>query len=517
MTTAAEMTAAVTRTCHGEAPRVVIVGSGFGGFAAARVLADRPRKRTGVHVTLVDQHNHHVFTPFLYQVATALLEPSGAARPVRALIGGLPNVEFRLAQVTGINFRLHRLESDRGPIGYDYLILAAGAVNDCQAGVAAHSFGLGDLGAAAVLRNHILSCFEAATWATDPAEQARQLTFVVAGGGPSGVEFAAALSVLVAEKARWDYPTISGLEPSIILIEGAQTLLPSFTSDLQDKAARTLRTKGVRVETGVPVIDADADGLALEDGRRIETATLVWAAGVRANSLAACLPATGSRGRIIVGPTLQVDRHPEVFVVGDIAEIPGQAGALPMLAQVALQSGRHAARSVLALSKGRTATTFRYRDFGTMLVFGRGDAVVQIGRVHLSGLSGGLAWLGIHLAQPTGLRIKASVLLNGVSGVVFANRPARLIIAPTPPDAPEPKSHRPGPTSVPPVRADLPSVNVANADRFGRVAALAWWSQDYPGRRAQTKEDTADQRRQKRFRRWRQALTGDKSKTPEDY
>jgi NADH dehydrogenase len=487
------MAAPLTRNRHGGSPRVVIVGSGFGGLAAVRVLGDRPRKRTGVQVTLVDRHNHHVFTPFLYQVATAILEPSSAARPVRALIRGLPNVEFRLAQVTGINFSLHRLESDRGPIGYDYLIVAAGAVNDSRhhAGVAAHSFGLGDLGAAEELRNHILSCFEAATWATDPAERARQLTFAVVGGGSSGVEFAAALSVLVAEMMRCDYPTILNLKPSIIVIERAKALLPSFTPDLQDKATRTLRTKGVRVETGVPVVDADADGLSLEDGRRIETATAVWAAGVRANSLAACFPATGSRGRIIVRPALQIDRHPEVFVVGDIAEIPGQEGALPMLAQVAVQSGRHAARSVLALSKGGTATTFRYRDFGTMSVLGRGDAVAQIGRVHLSGLSGWLAWLGVHLARTTGLQIKASVLLNCVSGFVCANCHSRLIAGPTTPNAREREAHPPGPksatarVSVPPVRADLPSVNVANAGRFGRVAALAWWSQDYPGRRLQ--------------------------------
>lgn len=209
--------------------------------------------------------------------------------------------------------------------------------------------------------------------------------------------------------------------------------------------------------------------------------------------------------------------------MGDIAQIPGQEGALPMLAQVAVQSGRHAARSVLALSKGRTATAFRYRDFGTMSVLGRGDAVAQIGRVHLNGLPGWLAWLGVHLGRTTGLQIKALVPLNWLSGSVFGACPARLITGPTPPYVPEPEAHRPRPesategVSIPPVRADLPSVNVANADRFGRVAALAWWSQDYPGHRAQPKEDTADQKRRKRFRRWRHALTGDKSKTPEDY
>jgi NADH dehydrogenase len=321
---------AVTGTYREGPRRVVIVGSGFAGMAAAKALADRPRKPTRIQVTLVDRHNHRVFTPFLYQVATALLEPSGAARPVRALIRRLSNVEFRLAEVTGINFSLHRVESKRGPIGYDYLILAAGAVNDSHhhAGAAAPCLGLSDLEAAEGLRNHILPCFEAAVSATDSAERTRQLTFAVVGGGPTGVEFAAALSVLVAKIMRRDYPAISNLEPSIIVIEGARAPLGSFAPDLQERASLALRSSGVLVKPAVLVVDADEHGLAPEDGRRIETATVVWAAGVRANPLAGCFPATGSRGRVIVGPTLQVERHSEVFVVGDIAG-PGGKRARP--------------------------------------------------------------------------------------------------------------------------------------------------------------------------------------------
>ncbi len=416
-------------------PHVVVVGAGFAGLTAAKALADRPHRPAGVRVTLVDRRDYHTFTPFLYQVATALLEPSGAAHPVRALIRGLSNVEFRLAEVSGVDFALRRVESDRGPIGYDYLIVAAGAVNDYfhNADIATHSFKLNDLDAAQALRNQILSCFEAAIWAADPTERSRQLTFAVVGGGPTGVEFSAALSILVSEMVGRDFPTISAGEPSIVLIEGSKAPLSSFAPDLQDKAGVALAARGVRVESSALVVDADDEGVTLKDGRRIEAATVVWAAGVRASSLAGCFPATGSHGRVIVGHSLQVERHPEVFVVGDAAEIPGRRGSLPMLVQVAIQSGRRAAASVLALSEGSPTTTFAYRDLGTMAVLGRGDAVAQIGRLHLSGVPGWLAWLGLHIARTNGLQTKATVLLNWVSGFVFADRPVRLITGPAPP------------------------------------------------------------------------------------
>ena len=521
MTTSGDLTATPAAARRAETSRVVIVGAGFAGLAAAKALADRHGQSSGVHVTLVDRHDYHVFTPFLYQVATALLEPTGAAQPIRALIRGLRNVEFRLTEVSGVNFSLQQVESDRGPIGYDYLILAAGAVTDFfhNPDVAAHSFGLKDLGAAQGLKNQILSCFEAASWTTDPRERARQLTFAVVGGGPTGVEFSAALSLLVAQMVGRDFRTISSHECTIFLIEGSTSPLTSFAPDLQDKACRALRTRGIRIESDALVVHVDEHGLVLKGGRRIAAATVVWAAGVRANPLAGCFPAAGSHGRVIVGPTLQVERNPEVFVVGDTAEIPGRQGTLPMLSPVAIQSGRHAARSVLALSQGRLATTFRYHDLGTMAVLGRGDAVAQIGGVHLSGLPGWLAWLGVHIARTSGLQVKATVALSWVSGFVFADRPIRLITGPTLPQAAVPEIHRPVVEPVnpsvpaPPRRADLPSVNVANADRWGRVAALAWWSQDYPGRRAKPEKKTVSEIRRNRLIRWRHKLTGDKAST----
>ena len=518
MTTPVEMTAPKTRPAQ-SAVRVVVVGAGFAGLAAAKALAGRNGQPSRVEVTLVDQNNYHVFTPLLYQVATALLEPTGAARPVRPLIRGLRDVKFRLAQVNEFNFRLHRVESDHGSIDYDYLIVATGAVNDDfqSADFATKTFSLNHLDAAQELRSHILSCFEAAVWVTDSVESSRLLTFAVVGGGPTGVEFSAALSVLVHEMVARDFAVISGSEPRVVLIEGSTAVLTSFAPDLQDKAMQALQARGVRIESAALAAEVDKDGLVLKDGRRIESATVVWAAGVRANPLADCFPATGSRGRVIVGPTLQVERHPEVFVVGDCAEIPGRSGALPMLAQVAIQSGRHAARSVLALSSGGTVSTFHYRDLGTMAVLGRGDAVAQIGRVHLSGLSGWLAWLAVHLARANSWQTKATVMLDWVSGLVFTDRPVRLITRPTVQATSSETGARPPDARAEPVgavafaKADLPSVNVANTHRWGRVAALAWWSQDYPGLRPKPTRQKGIAALRGRALRLRHVLTGDKS------
>ncbi|MGH8994860.1 MAG: NAD(P)/FAD-dependent oxidoreductase [Acidimicrobiales bacterium] len=504
--------------------RVVIVGAGFAGLAAAKALADRPWHRADVHVTVVDQRNHHTFTPFLYQVATALLEPTGAAHPVRSLIRKLHNVEFRLGKVTSINVTRHQVDTDRGPVGYDYLILAGGAVNNYfgNTDISEHSLGLNTLGEALALRNHILSCFEAAAWATDPGARARLLTFAVVGGGPTGVEFSAALAVLVAEMVTHDYPHIGADDPRIVLIEASPAPLTAFAADLQEAAANALRAKGVQVESNAKVADVDEGGLSLDGGRRIETATVVWAAGVRANPLADTLPATGSHGRVIIGPTLQVERHPEVFVVGDMAEIPAKAGPLPMLAQVAIQSGRHAARQILDLEAGRKPAPFRYRDLGTMAALGRGDAVAQVGRLHLTGLEGWLAWLGLHIVRTVGLQAKTTVVLDWASGFLFADRPVRLITGPDhdPREVPT-KLVGPDPATaqVPMARAkvDLPSVNVANANRWGRVAALAWWGQAYPGLQKEPKVPHGLTAVRQRAEKLRHEVTGDKSQTEDNY
>jgi NADH dehydrogenase len=506
-------------------PRVVIVGAGFAGLAAARALADKPWHRALVDVTVLDSRNHHLFTPFLYQVATALLEPSATARPVRDLVRKLRNVEFRLARVTGLNLTLRRVETDHGPVPYDYLILAAGAVNDYSGntGIASRSLGLNDLSEAQALRDHMLGCFEAASWATgDPARRARLLTFAVVGGGPTGVEFSAALAALVKELTGRDFPGVGAAEPRITLIEASAEPFGSYAAGLRKAAAAGLRARGVEVRSGTRVTDADADGLTMAGGGRIEAATVVWAAGVRASALAGALPVTGSHGRVVVGPALQVARHPEIFVAGDMAQIPGRDGPLPMLAQVAIQSGRHAARSVLALCAGGKARRFRYRDPGTMATVGRGDAVAQIGQLHLTGLPGWLAWLGAHIARTAGPGARATVILGWVSGFVFGARPARII---TGPGQPARTGHELAGTAAgpardpsPPARAGLPSVNVGNANGYGRIAALSWWTQDLPGRKPPPGPPPGTLKKiRARVTRLRHEAFGIKSQTTDNY
>lgn len=508
---------------HGRV-RVVVVGAGFGGLAAAKALAGRPWHRAAVDVTVVDQHNHHTFTPFLYQVATALLEPTGAAHPVRSLIRQQPNVEFRLGAVTSIDVTRRQVGTDRGPIGYDYLILAAGAVNNYfgNTDIAERSFGLNNLGEALALRNRILSCFEAAAWATDPTERARLLSFAVVGGGPTGVEFSAALAVLVAEMVAHDFPAIRADEPRIVLIEASAAPLTAFPADLQEAATAALGAQGVRVESNAKVAHVDEGGLTLEGGRRVDAATVVWAAGVRANPLADTLPATGSHGRVIVEPTLQVRRHPEIFVVGDMAEIPVTTGPLPMLAQVAIQSGRHAAHQILGLASGQQPDRFRYRDLGIMAVLGRGDAVAHIGRLHLTGLGGWLAWLGLHIVRTVGPQAKATVVADWMSGFVFADRPVRLITGPDHhPRHALPRLAGPAPVTAPVTMArgkvDLPSVNVSNANRLGRVAALAWWGQAYPGLRPPPEKPHGLDALRQRAEKLRHEVTGDRAGTEDDH
>jgi len=411
-------------------PKVVIVGAGFAGLAAAKALHRMP-----VQVTVVDQHDYHTFTPFLYQVATALLEADAAAFPVRGELRRLGNVSFRLATVTGVDLDAKAVDTDQGRLPYDYLVLAAGAVNAYfgHPEIAEHSLGLNDLPEALQLRNAILARLEAAAWTRDPAERARLLGFAVVGGGPTGTEFAGALAELVAGTLARDFPGLDRSEVSITLAEASPHPLSVFPQPLPAAADRALHHKGVRVRSGAMVAEVGKTGLRLKNGATVPAATVVWAAGVRASHLADGLGlALGSHKRITVTPTLQVDGHPEVFAVGDVAEIrqPGGGRPLPMLAQVAIQSGRQAGRNIGALLRGEIPQPFRYKDLGTMATVGRGFAVAGIGPVRLTGQAGFLAWLVVHIARIAGMRNRGLVLANWVSGYLFRNRPVRLIVGP---------------------------------------------------------------------------------------
>ncbi len=414
-------------SASGAIPRVVIVGAGFGGLAAAKAL-----RRAPVEVILVDQHNHHVFTPFLYQVATALLEPSEVAQPVRSLIRRSRNVTFRVGRVTGLDLLAMQVETDHGPIAYDYLVLAAGSVSNYfhNTDIATRSLGLNDLADALQLRNQILSCFEQASWATDPAERAHLLSFAVVGGGPTGVEFAAALAVLVAGMSSATSPPLIATrsasrwskEPTPLSVRSRRDCRPRRLRRFRPRVSRFARGYGGRHRCVGPGPRRRRAGR--RGDRRVGRGGPGRSAGRRPGH-GACEP----RG-VPVGPALQLVGRPEVFVVGDLAEIPAGEDVLPMLAQVAIQSGRHAARSIVAQVSGREVGRFHYRDLGTMATVGRNDAVAQIGPLKLSGFVGWLAWLLVHIMRTVGLQARASVVLSWISGYLFADRPVRLITGP---------------------------------------------------------------------------------------
>ena len=426
-------------------PRVVVVGGGFAGLAAAAGL-----RRAEVDLTLVDQHNHHVFTPLIYQVATAMLEPSEIAHPIRTVLRKHEHADFRLGRVEQVDLERRQVVTSHGAIPYDYLIVAAGSANNYfnHPEIAESSYGINDVGEAVALRNHLLQTFEQAAWEADPEARRRLLSFVIVGGGPTGVEFAGSLGELVHGILQRDFPTLDLDEVSIHLIEGSDAPLPPFHPRLQQASAKALAKRHVTVSTGIvegvraetvtlhdgTVVPA-AGTVRLADGREIPAGTVVWAAGVRAEPLAESLGIDlGPQRRIPVSPTLQLADHPEVLACGDIAAIPDGDAVLPMLAPVAMQSGAHAARVIATLLGGGQPSPFRYKAYPTMATIGRGDAVVQGKRTRLHGTSGWLLWLVVHLMRIAGVRARFSVVLDWSAAFLLRDRPMRLIIRPRRPD-----------------------------------------------------------------------------------
>jgi len=409
-------------------PRVVVVGSGFAGLNAALALAGAP-----VDVTLVDRDNYHGFWPLLYQVATAGLGPDDIAHPVRAIFAGHQNVTVRLGIVTQVDVEQHRVELDHGEVLlYDYLVLAVGSSTSDFGipGVREHAFPLKTLPEAVHLRNHILTAFEHAD-ADRSAIPDGLLTIVLAGGGPTGVEMAGALSELIGTNLALDFRHLDVTAARVVLVEATDRLLGGFSERSQQEALSTLRNKGVEVLLGAPLAKVTADGVTLADGTDIAARTVVWTAGVRANPLASLLPGEKRRnGTVVVKPDLSLPGHPEVFVVGDVAAVVGgDDRALPQLAQVAIQGGRHAAGSILRHLAGRPTRAFRYRDHGIMATIGRQSAVAELpGGLKLRGTLGWFAWLAVHLVFLVGFRNRLVVLVNWAWNYVTWDRASRVIL-----------------------------------------------------------------------------------------
>jgi len=407
---------------------VVIVGGGFGGLYAARALAHRP-----VRVTLLDRRNHHLFQPLLYQVATAVLNASDIAVPLRSVLRRATNITVLLAEVEKVELANRRLVLDRGEIGYDALVLAAGA---------SHSYfghdewemlapGLKTLEDALEIRRRVLLAYEAAEREQDGAERQALLTFVVVGGGPTGVELAGALGEISRQTIARDFRLIDPTKSRIVLLEGGSLILPTFPESLSRSAADALRRIGVEVRVRAIVTRVTPDAVWL-GGEQIRTRTVLWAAGVAATPLARTLGVPLDRsGRVLVEPDLSIPVHPEAFVVGDMCAFLHQTGApLPGVAPVAIQQGRAVADNVLRRLRDAPTRPFRYRDRGSMATIGRAAAVAVVGRLKLSGLVAWLAWLFVHIMFLIGFRNRFLVLFEWAWAYVTWHRGARLITGP---------------------------------------------------------------------------------------
>lgn len=407
------------------APRVVIVGGGFGGLSAAKALARKP-----FDVTLIDRNNHHLFQPLLYQVATAGLSPADIAWPIRSVLRGQKNLSVMLANVTGVDRKRKEVVTDGKRVPYDYLVIATGARHayfghDDWADVAP---GLKSIDDATALRRRILLAFERAEIESDAAERARLLTFVVIGGGATGVEMAGAIAELAKRALASDFRAIDPRCARIILVEAASRVLMPFDEKLSNAARRALEQLGVEVRLGAAVTDCSSDGVRL-GGDFIPTRTVIWGAGVMASPAGQWLGAETDRaGRVKVRADLSVPGHPDVFVIGDTAMATDANGAmLPGVAPVAKQQGQYVARALIARREGRTVPAFRYRDYGTLATIGRSHAVAQFGAFKASGFLAWVLWSVIHIYFLIGLRNRFIVALNWAWSYLTFERGSRLI------------------------------------------------------------------------------------------
>ena len=424
-------------------PHVVIVGGGFAGLDVARTLAREP-----VRVTLIDRHNYHLFQPLLYQVATASLSPGDIASPIRWVLRRQANVRVLLAEVRAIDTQARTVTLGPGPVEryedlpatplpetltYDYLVVAAGAAHAYfgHPEWADRAPGLKTLDDALEIRRRVLLAFEAAEREPDAAAQRRLLTFVIIGGGPTGVELAGALAEIARQTLRQDFRAIHPESSRIVLLEGSPHVLAAFPETLRAAAQQSLERVGVAVHTGSIVTAVDDRGVTWrqQDAEHdLEAQTVLWAAGVAASPLARALGVPLDRvGRVLAEPTLQVPGHPEVFVVGDLCALQQDGAWLPGVAQVAKQGGAHAARNIMAAIRRQPLTPFRYRDLGNMATVGRGSAVADIGPVHVSGVLAWFIWLFIHIFWLIGFRNRVAVFSEWAWAYLTFQRRVRLI------------------------------------------------------------------------------------------
>jgi NADH dehydrogenase len=409
--------------------RVVIVGGGFAGLYAAKRLGRAP-----VTLTLVDRRNFHLFQPLLYQVATGALSPGEIASPLRAVVGRNRNTEVVLGEVRDLDAANRRLILADGEIPYDELIVATGATHSYFGHDDWEPFapGLKSIEDATAIRSRLLVAFEEAEREKDPEKRRAWLNFVIVGGGPTGVELAGALAEIANDSLRHDFHHIDPTEASILLVEGTDRLLPAFPPVLSAKAESQLRTLGVHTRTGTTVTAIDASGVTMGT-ERMAARTVLWAAGVRASTLGKVLAdRAGAQldkvGRVMVQADLTIAGHPEIHVVGDLANFSHQTGKpLPGVAQVAIQQGRYAAKAIRAKLDGKTLPPFKYFDKGNLATIGRNKAVADFGFLHVSGFPAWFLWVFVHLMYLVEFENRLLVFVEWVYNYITRNRGARLI------------------------------------------------------------------------------------------
>jgi NADH dehydrogenase len=414
-----------------ERPPVVILGAGFGGLEAAKTLARAP-----VDITIIDRQNYHCFQPLLYQVATAALSPAEVAWPIRHILRRQQNATVYMAEVTGIDLAARTVNTNSGSFPFDFLIVATGATHSYfgHNDWAAFAPGLKRIEDATRIRRSILDAFEQAELARDENERRRFLTFVIVGGGPTGVEMAGAIAEVARQTLARDFRQIDPRTSRIVLIEAGPRILPAFSERHSAYARDTLTAMGVDVMTSTPVMRCDERGVDLKDGR-IDAASVIWAAGVVASPAADWLAAEhDNTGRVTVRADLSLPGDNNVFVIGDTASVRGAGGApVPGLAAPAKQMGHYVSRLIIERIAGRSVPPFRYRPLGTLATIGRRAAVVEFGSLQLRGFIGWLFWSVVHIYFLIGLRNRFVVALTWLWGYVTFQRGARLITEVPPP------------------------------------------------------------------------------------
>jgi NADH:quinone reductase (non-electrogenic) len=406
-------------------PHVIIVGAGFGGLEAAKLLTKEP-----VRITVIDRTNHHLFQPLLYEVATAALSPADIAAPIRGILGRCPNTEVILAEVKSVNVETKTVNLGDQEISYDYLILATGS---------RHSYfghdeweklapGLKSLEDAVEIRRRLLLAFEYAEKITDEAAKAAAMTFVIIGGGPTGVEMAGAIAEIARYTLDKDFKHIDPSSARVVLVEGDERIISGFHPDLSAKAMAQLKELGVEVRTGIHAKNLTEAGLEVGD-EFIPCRLKIWAAGNAASFVGKTLGVPVDKaGRVIVNEDLTIPGHPEVQVIGDLASFTHQGGKpLPGVSPVAMQQGRHAARNILGIMDSRKPQRFRYWDKGSMATIGRNKAVADLNFIRLSGKPAWLVWLFVHIIFLVGFRNRIAVLMQWAWAYVTFNKGARLI------------------------------------------------------------------------------------------